>query len=212
MKGPGVERARVGFKETDGASGQRVHSTWTTSASPSIFAPLSIHSQWLCPAFFFCLSSTSTLTFPFIFPSFPSFSSPTPVRLLFGLCALPPLWSMGKRPRKGSSGYNESERRGRVRKWSVIALSAWRQARPLCSCWMCSTALYVCCHATVGTIKTTDTGHNIQNKTWLRANKCMAWEMHSLIAISAVLEMVLIVYHHWLLLLYLHIIKEYIIK
>ncbi len=78
MKGPGVERPRVGFKETDGATGQRVHSTWTTSASSSIFAPLSIHSQWLCPAFFFCLSSTSTLPFPLIFPSFPSFSSPTP--------------------------------------------------------------------------------------------------------------------------------------
>lgn len=46
-----------------------------------------------------------------------------------------------------------------------------------------------------GTIKTTATGRNIRSKTWLRANKCMAWEMHSLIILS-VLEMVLIVYHH----------------
>ncbi len=60
-----------------------------------------------------------------------------------------------------------------------------------------------------GTIKTTATGHNIRRKIWLRANKCMAWEMHSLIGILAVLEIVLIAYHHWLL-LYFHIIKEYI--
>lgn len=150
MKGPGVERPRVGFKETDGATGQRVHSTWTTSASPSIFAPLSIHSQWLCPAFFFCLSSTSTLPFPFIFPSFPSFSSPTP--------SVPVIWVVyptapmvyGQEAQEGEQWVQWEREEGRVRKWSVIALGAWRQARPLCSCWMCSTALCICCHATVG--------------------------------------------------------------
>lgn len=72
---------------------------------------------------------------PSHFPSFSLLSPysllPPPARLLFGLCTLPPPWSMGKRPRKGSSGYNDSERRGCVRKWSVIALCLTSGSAPL---------------------------------------------------------------------------------
>lgn len=71
------ERARsgVGFKETDATTGQRVHSTWTTLASPSIF----LHP---CPFILNdCVQPFAFASFPLPplhFPSFPSFSSSTP--------------------------------------------------------------------------------------------------------------------------------------
>jgi len=89
------ERARsgVGFKETDATTGQRVHSTGTTLASRSIFAPPSIHSSLLLlPLFHFhsCISLPS-----------PHFLFPPPVRLSFGLCILPPPLVYGQEAREG---------------------------------------------------------------------------------------------------------------
>lgn len=151
MKGPGVEWARVGFKEADGTAGHHVHSTWTTSASPSIFAPLSIHSLWLWVARCLCLSSTSTLPFPFIFPFLPSFCSLTP--------SAPVIWVVyptaslvyGQEAQEGEQRVQRERKEGMCEEVERhCSRSLTSGSAPLQLLDVFNSPLCICCHATVG--------------------------------------------------------------